>query len=118
VNIQYDIIVIIDYRIKVQGFEDTTPLNIEICDKSGDSFVVRSATIRCLSLLESNSPATSAMTTQEGINESLTAAINVLSPQSTITKKKYEVGINLDYNYIQTELIRVVRDTLRVMPVS
>jgi hypothetical protein len=114
VNIQYDIIVIIDYRIKVQGFEDISPSNIEFYDKSGDSFVVRSATIRCLSLLES----TSTMTTQECINESLTAAINVLTPQSTITKKKYEVGINLDYNFIQTELIRVLRDTLRVMPVS
>lgn len=113
---QYDIIVIVDYRIKVQGFEDTSPSTMEFCDKSGDSFVVRSATIRCLSLLESTSPST--VTTQEGANESLTAAINVICPQSTITKKKYEVGINLDYNYIQTELMRIVRDTLRKMPVS
>jgi hypothetical protein len=113
VNIQYDIIVIVDYRIKVPGFEDTSPSTIEFCDKSGDSFVVRSATIRCISLLDSTSPATTTMTIPEGLNEPLTAAINVTCP-----KKNYEIGINLDYSYIQAELMRVVRDTLRKMPVS
>lgn len=119
INIQCNVIVVIDYRIKVQGIEDTTPSSIEFCENSGDSFVVRSATINSLSVLKSTSPVTTPMTTQEGTSDSLTAAIDIIvSPQTTTATKKYEVEINLDYNYIQTELMRVVRDTLRKMPMS
>ena len=117
----YPVTLVVDYAINLRCSQDYQILNAatqsmatSAANGGDDTYIFGSATITSASYPDK--PTLSVTTPL--LEKSLSASIVVLRSELGIVLRKCEVSINLDYEYILTELVKVIRGALHDLPTT
>lgn len=121
----YPVTLIVDYAINLKGDHDfqmmnavTQPIATSDTNCEENPYIFGSATITSTSYSDTLSLQLPPRVIEPLLERTLSASIVVLRSELGKVLRKCEVAINLDYEYILTELIKVIRSALSNLPAT
>jgi hypothetical protein len=121
----YPVTLIVDYAINLEGDHDyqmmnaaTQPIATNVTNCEENPYIFGSATITSTSYSDTLSLQLLPRDIEPLLERTLSASIVVLRSELGKVLRKCEVAINLDYEYILTELVKVIRSALNNLPAN
>ena len=121
----YPVTLIVDYAINLKGGHDyqmmnavTQPIATSVTNCEENPYIFGSATITSTSYSDTLSLQLPPRVIEPLLERTLSASIVILRSELGKVLRKCEVAINLDYEYILTELVKVIRSALNNLPAT
>ena len=121
----YPVTLVVDYAINLKGGQDyqilndaTQSMSTSVANDEDNCYIFGTATIKSASYSDTSTVLSPLSVTRPHLEETILASIVVLRSELGMVLRKCEVAINLDYEYILTELVKVIRDALHDIPTN